>query len=151
MQKRFIELVTSFLAEAGIDCPIVPGENIVSVPVGELSFSIGLFEDRKAIVFQGIVGVLPSTDRENFCLELLRMNSLFRGTKGATLGLEDDAVTLQSSIVIAAGGDMLSQTAFTEQAINFLNAFAFVLQDFSTIDERTISAADNLDTLTCHS
>ena len=50
MQKRFIELVSSFLAEAGIECPVVPGENVVTVPVGDFSFNIGLFEAKNAIV-----------------------------------------------------------------------------------------------------
>ena len=30
MQKRFIELVTAFLDESGIECPVIPGENIVA-------------------------------------------------------------------------------------------------------------------------
>ena len=137
MQNRFLELVTAFLAEAGIECPVVPGEHVVSVPLGDFRFQIGLFEARKAIVMQGAVGVLPASEREAFCAELLRMNSLFRGTNGATFGLEGDTVTLQSIIHM----EELSQEAFHAQAVTFLEALASALEGFEGIAERAASGA----------
>ena len=135
MQKRFIELVSSFLAEAGIECPVVPGENIVTVPVGDFSFNIGLFEAKNAIVMQGVAGIAPASGREAFYAELLRMNSLFKGTHGASFGLEGDAVTLQSIIHM----EDLSQEAFTAQAVTFLEALAAALEGFGAIAERASS------------
>lgn len=135
MQKRFIELVTAFLNEAGIECPVVPGENFVSVPLGDFSFNIGLLEARRSIVMQGIVGLLPSSGREGFCLELLRMNSLFKGTQGATLGLEDDAVTVQCSILM----DELSDASFIAQSVSFLEALAYLMEHFGEVAERAQS------------
>ena len=132
MQTRFIELVTAFLAEAGIDIPVTPGENLVSDPLGNLNFHIGLFESRRAVIMQAVAGVLPVADRSAFCEELLRMNSLFRGTQGATFGLEDDAVTLQSFIPM----DNISTEAFIEQAVAFLEAWLFVVKHFDEIAAR---------------
>ena len=137
MQKRFLELVTAFLAEANIECPVVPGEKIVTVPLGDFSFNIGLFESRNAIVMQGAAGVLPASGREAFCAELLRMNSLFKGTGGACLGLEGDAVTIQSLICM----EDLSQEAFNSQAVTFLEALASALEGFEAIGERAASGA----------
>ena len=133
MQKRFIELVTAFLDESGIECPVIPGENIVAVPLGDFSFNIGLLESRNAIVMQGIAGIVPATGREAFYAELLRMNSLFKGSNGATFGIEDDTVTLQSIICM----DALTQEAFTVQAVTFLEAFATALEGFETVVERS--------------
>ena len=141
MQKRFIELVSSFLAEAGIECPVVPGENIVTVPVGDFSFNIGLLESRGAIVMQGAAGVVPASGREAFYAELLRMNSLFKGTNGAAFGLEGDAVTLQSIIHMEG----LSQEAFNAQAATFLEALAAALEGFEAIAERAASRAPGSD------
>ena len=42
MQKRFIELVTAFLDEAGIQCPIIPGEHIVTVPLGDFAINLAM-------------------------------------------------------------------------------------------------------------
>ena len=137
MQKRFIELVSSFLAEAGIECPVVPGENIVTVPVGDFSFNIGLFEAKNAIVMQGAVGVVPASGRESFYAELLRMNSLFRGTSGATAGLEGDTVTMQAIMHMEG----LTQEAFNAQAVTFLEALAAAMEGFDAIAERAASAA----------
>ena len=137
MQKRFVELVSAFLAEAGIECPVVPGENIVTVPLGDFAFNIGLFESRNAIVMQGAVGVLPASGREAFYAELLRMNSLFRGTGGAAFGLEDDAVTMQSIIHMEA----ITQEAFNAQALTLLEAMATAMEGFDAIAERAASAA----------
>ena len=135
MQKRFLELVTAFLAEAGIDCPVVPGETVISVPLGDFSFNIGLFESRSAIVMQGAVGVLPVSGREAFYAELLRMNSLFKGTGGACFGLEGDAVTIQSIIHMHG----IEQEGFTAQAVTFLEALASALEGFDGIAERAAS------------
>ena len=132
MQAYFTELVTAFLAEAGIDRTVVPGENPVSVSLGELVFHIGLFESRRAVVLQAIAGVLPDMNREAFCMELLRMNSLFRGTQGCTLGLEGDAVTLQSLIPI----DGITTEHFITQAVSFLEALLAVMEDFNNISAR---------------
>ncbi|MBQ3060263.1 MAG: type III secretion system chaperone [Desulfovibrio sp.] len=137
MQKRFLELVTAFLAEAHIDCPVVPGESLVSVPMGDFHFQIGLFESRNAIVMQAAAGVVPADGREAFYAELLRMNSLFCGTNGATLGLEGDAVTLQSIIHM----EDLSQVAFTAQAVTFLEALAALLEGFDAIAGNAASRA----------
>ncbi len=137
MQKRFVELVSAFLAEAGIECPVVPGENIVTVPVGDFSFNIGLLESRGAIVMQGAAGVVPASGREAFYAELLRMNSLFKGTNGAAFGLEDDTVTMQSFIPMEG----LSQEAFTVQAVTFLESLAAALEGFDAIAENAASAA----------
>jgi len=137
MQKRFIELVSAFLAEAGIECPVVPGENIVTVPVGDFSFNIGLFEAKNAIVMQGAAGIVPSSGREAFYAELLRMNSLFKGSNGATFGLEDDTVTLQAIMHM----DGLTQEAFNVQAVTFLEALAAAMESFDAIAERAASAA----------
>ena len=137
MQKRFLELVTAFLAEANIECPVVPGELIVTVPLGDFSFNIGLFESRNAIVMQGAAGVVPASGREAFYAELLRMNSLFKGTGGASFGLEGDAVTMQSIIHM----EDLSQEAFTAQAATFLEALASALEGFEGIAERAASGA----------
>ncbi len=136
MQKRFIELLSAFVAELGIDCPIVPGENTVALPVGSTSINIGLFQDRGAIVMQSTAGVLPSAGREAFALELLRMNSLFRASQGVAYGLEDDAVTVQSIIYMEG----LTQEAFTAQAAAFLEALAAALEGFSSIAERADAA-----------
>ena len=133
MQKRFIELVTAFLDESGIECTVIPGENIVAVPLGDFSFNIGLLEFRNAIVMQGIAGIVPATGREAFYAELLRMNSLFKGSNGATFGIEDDTVTLQSIIYMEA----LTQEAFTVQAVTFLEALATALEGFETVVERS--------------
>ena len=133
MQKRFIELVTAFLDESGIECPVIPGENIVAVPLGDFSFNIGLLESRNAIVMQGIAGIVPATGREAFYAELLRMNSLFKGSNGATFGIEDDTVTLQSIICMEA----LTQETFTVQAVTFLEALATALEGFETVVERS--------------
>ena len=133
MQKRFIELVTAFLDESGIECPVIPGENIVAVPLGDFSFNIGLLESRNAIVMQGIAGIVPATGREAFYAELLRMNSLFKGSNCATFGIEDDTVTLQSIICMEA----LTQEAFTVQAVTFLEALATALEGFETVVERS--------------
>lgn len=137
MQKRFLELVTAFLAEANIECPVVPGELIVTVPLGDFSFNIGLFESRNAIVMQGAAGVVPASGREAFYAELLRMNSLFKGTGGASFGLEGDAVTIQSLICM----EDLSQEAFNSQAVTFLEALASALESFDAIAERAASGA----------
>ena len=136
MQKRFIELVAAFLDESGIECPVVPGENIVAVPLGDFSFNIGLLESRNAIVMQGIAGIVPATGREAFYAELLRMNSLFKGSNGATFGIEDDTVTLQSIICMEA----LTQEAFTVQAVTFLEALATALEGFEAVVERSVNA-----------
>ena len=136
MQKRFIELVTAFLDESGIECPVIPGENIVAVPLGDFSFNIGLLESRNAIVMQGIAGIVPATGREAFYAELLRMNSLFKGSNGATFGIEDDTVTLQSIIYMEA----LTQEAFTVQAVTFLEALATALEGFEAVVERSVNA-----------
>ena len=133
MQKRFIELVTAFLDESGIECPVIPGENIFAVPLGDFSFNIGLLESRNAIVMQGIAGIVPATGREAFYAELLRMNSLFKGSNGATFGIEDDTVTLQSILHMEA----LTQEAFTVQAVTFLEALATALEGFETVVERS--------------
>ncbi len=137
MQKRFIELVTAFLDEAGIQCPIIPGENIVTVPLGDLAINIGLLEAQKAIVMQGVVGISPASGREALYAELLRMNSLFKGSHGATFGLEGDSVTLQSIILMEA----LTQEAFTAQAVAFLEALAAALEGFETVVEHARNAA----------
>ena len=136
MQKRFIELVTAFLDESGIECPVIPGENIVAVPLGDFSFNIGLLESRNAIVMQGIAGIVPATGREAFYAELLRMNSLFKGSNGATFGIEDDTVTLQSIICMEA----LTQEAFAAQAVAFLEALATALEGFEAVVERSVNA-----------
>lgn len=136
MQKRFLELVSAFLAEANIECPVIPGEHVISIPLGDFHFQIGLFESRNAIVMQGVAGIAPSTGREAFYAELLRMNSLFRGTNGATLGLEGDTVTLQSIIHM----EELTQKAFIAQAATFLDALASALEGFEAIAERAASA-----------
>lgn len=133
MQKRFIELVAAFLDESGIEYPVIPGENIVAVPLGDFSFNIGLLESRNAIVMQGIAGIVPATGREAFYAELLRMNSLFKGSNGATFGIEDDTVTLQSILHMEA----LTQEAFTVQAVTFLEALATALEGFETVVERS--------------
>ena len=137
MQKRFLELVTAFLAEASIECPVVPDEKIVTVPLGDFSFNIGLFESRSAIVMQGAAGIVPASGREAFYAELLRMNSLFKGTGGASFGIEGDAVTLQSIIHMEG----LSQEAFNAQAATFLEALAAALEGFEAISERSASGA----------
>ena len=141
MQKRFLELVTAFLAEANIECPVIPGEHVISVPLGDFRFQIGLFESRNAIVMQGVAGIAPSTGLEAFYAELLRMNSLFRGTNGATLGLEGDAVTLQSIIHM----EDLTQEAFIVQAATFLDALASALEGFDDIAERAATAPTSSD------
>lgn len=137
MQKRFIELVSSFLNEAGIECPVVPGDNIVSVPVGDFTFHIGLFEAKNAIVMQGAAGIVPASGREAFFAELLRMNSLFKGSNGAAFGLEDDTVTLQAVMHLEG----LTQEAFNAQAVTFLEALATAMEGFDAIAERAASAA----------
>ncbi|WP_446424443.1 type III secretion system chaperone [Mailhella sp.] len=137
MQKRFVELVSAFLAEAGIECPVVPGENIVTVPVGDFSFNIGLLESRGAVVMQGAAGVVPPSGREAFYAELLRMNSLFKGTNGAAFGLEDDTVTMQSFIPMEG----ITQDAFSVQAVTFLEALATAMEGFDAIAERASSDA----------
>ena len=137
MQKRFVELVSAFLDEAGIECPVVPGENIVTVPVGDFSFNIGLMESRGAVVMQGAAGVVPVSGREAFYAELLRMNSLFKGTGGAAFGLEDDAVTMQAVMYMEG----LTQDAFNVQAVTFLEALAAAMEGFDAIAERAASAA----------
>ena len=129
MQKRFIELVTHFLAEADIDCSFAPDDHVISVPVGDFRFTIGLFESMRAIVLQGIVGVIPATGREAFYAELLRMNSLFKGTHGATFGLEGDTVTLQYNIAI----DFVDEASFAAQSAVFLEAVAAMLEDFDSL------------------
>ena len=136
MQKRFVELLTAFLNEAGIECPVVPGENFVSIPLGDFTFYAGLLESRRSIVMQAVVGLLPSSGRDAFCTELLRMNSLFKGTQGATLGLEDDAVTLQCSILL----DELSEAAFIAQATAYLEALVHMLEHFGNIAEQAQAA-----------
>ncbi|HJD97770.1 type III secretion system chaperone [Mailhella massiliensis] len=133
MQEQFLELITAFLDEAGIKRTVTPGENPVSVSLGDMAFHIGLFESHRAIIMQAIAGVLPSSNGEAFCMELLRMNSLFRGTRGATLGLEGDAVTLQSFIPL----DGLSKETFIARAVAFLEALLAVMEDFDNIARRS--------------
>ncbi|MBQ9105457.1 MAG: type III secretion system chaperone, partial [Mailhella sp.] len=74
---------------------------------------------------------------ESFYAELLRMNSLFRGTSGATFGLEDDTVTMQAIMHM----DGLTQEAFNVQAVTFLEALAAAMESFDAIAERAASAA----------
>ena len=136
MQKRFIELVTTFLDESGIECPVIPGENVVTVPLGDFSFNIGLLESCNAIIMQGVAGVVPNAGREAFYAELLRMNSLFKGSNGATFGLEDDTVTLQCIIHMEA----LTQEAFAAQAVTFLEALVTALEGFEAVVERSFNA-----------
>ena len=57
MHNRFIELVSAWLAEAGIEAPVVPSEDMVTIPLGDFSFSIALLKSRKAVVFQAVAGV----------------------------------------------------------------------------------------------
>ncbi len=138
MQKRFIELVSHFLSEAHIDCIVAPGDHVISVPVGDFRFNIGLFESMRTIVLQGIVGIVPGTGREALYAELLRMNSLFKGTHGATLGLEGDAVTLQYGIPI----DGVDDASFAAQAATFLEAIAAMLEGFDSLVAHVRSVPD---------
>ncbi|MBQ3613724.1 MAG: type III secretion system chaperone, partial [Bacteroidales bacterium] len=64
------------------------------------------------------------------------MNSLFKGSNGATFGIEDDTVTLQSIIYMEA----LTQEAFTVQAVTFLEALATALEGFEAVVERSVNA-----------
>ena len=78
MQQRFIELTSALVEEIGIQCDIVPGENIVTVPIGDVSVNLCLLEDLGAVVFQGSVAVIAASDKNAVCAELLRMNSLLQ-------------------------------------------------------------------------
>lgn len=132
MKKRFVELVCAFLNEAKISCPVQPGDAKVTVPVGAKSFDIDLLEDRHCAVLQTTVGVLPETLREAFFVELLRMNSLFLGSKGSCIGVQGNMVTLQSFVNL----DHLTHEQFNLKVIGFVEAFAHVLKDYESIAKR---------------
>ena len=136
MHNRFIELVSAWLAEAGIEAPVVPSEDVVTVPLGDFSFSIALLKSRKAVVFQAVAGVVPQQGREAFYAELLKKNSLFAGTKGASLGIDGDAVTVQSFVSM----EDLSDAYFSAQAMAFLESLADVVEDMPAMMERSSSA-----------
>ena len=136
MHNRFIELVSAWLAEAGIEAPVVPSEDVVTVPLGDFSFSIALLKSRKAVVFQAVAGVVPQQGREAFYAELLKKNSLFAGTKGAALGLDEDAVTVQSFVSM----EDLSDAYFSAQAMAFLESLADVVEEMPAMMERASSA-----------
>lgn len=136
MHNRFIELVSAWLAEAGIEAPIVPSEDMVTVPLGDFSFSIALLKSRKAVVFQAVAGVVPQQGREAFYAELLTKNSLFSGTRGAAIGIDDDAVTVQSFVSM----EDLSDAYFSAQAMAFLESLADVMAEMPAIAERAASA-----------
>ena len=137
VQKRFCELVSAFLRQAEIDCPVVPGENIVTVPMGDLSVRICLLEKLGAAVFQGIVGIVPESDLSAAGAELLRMNSLFRRTGGAAYGLEGDAVTIQSFVLLEG----VTEEGFAAQAVCFLEALAEAVESFDQTLERARAGA----------
>ena len=137
MQKRFCELVSAFLKHAEIDCPVLPGENIVTVPMGEFSIRICLLEKIGAAVFQGVVGIVSESHLPAAGAELLRMNSLFRETGGAAYGLEGDAVTLQSFVLLEG----VTEDGFAAQAVCFLEAFAEAVETFDQTLERARAGA----------
>ena len=87
MQNRFNELVGALAEQIGIKCDMNPGENIVTLSLEGFSVRICLLEDMRAAVMQAVVGLVPESDREPLYAELLRLNSLFRGSKGAAFAL----------------------------------------------------------------
>lgn len=135
MQKRFIELTSALVEQIGIDCDIVPDENIVTLPLGDFAVRICLMENLGAAVLQGAVAVVPESDKDALCAELLAMNSLFKGTKGAAFGLEGDIVTLQSFVLLEG----ITQEAFIAQAVCFLDALAQAIEGFEELLERARS------------
>lgn len=137
MQQRFIELTSALVEEIGIQCDIVPGENIVTVPIGDGSVNLCLLENLGAVVFQGSVAVIAASDKNAVCTELLRMNSLLQASRGAAFGLEGDVVTLQSSILLEG----VTQEAFNAHAALFLDALARAVDGFDAALERARSSA----------
>ena len=137
MQNRFNELVGALAEQIGIKCDMNPGENIVTLSLEGFSVRICLLEDMRAAVMQAVVGLVPESDREPLYAELLRLNSLFRGSKGAAFALEGDIVTLQSFLILEGA----TEESFTAQAVCFLDALASAIEGFDAVVERAASGA----------
>lgn len=129
MQKRFIELVSQLIAQAELDCSFSPDDYAVRIPLSQISFNIGYFENQNTIIFQSAVGVLPEKNREPLLIELLNMNSKLGEFGGAGFGVDDDTVTLQSII----GIEDLSEEAFNNHALAFIEALSAAVVGFEEI------------------
>lgn len=126
MKTLFYDVVRALFKELKREPTLQSGETVAQVHIEGYTFQIGLLEQSRAIVMQGVVGLLP-LEREKACLYLLNMNNLFSETRGDTLGLDDDAITLQRWVNMEG----LDEAAFVESAFAFMDNLLLMLNKFS--------------------
>ncbi len=122
MKRKLFELAKGFAEESGCDYTANEGDVCAVLTVEGLAIHIGLEERTGMLLFQTGIGLFPETltieERAEFFLSLLRDNNLFKGTRGFTLGIDEDngLVTLQ----LAWDINSLSNEGFGNLMVNFI-------------------------------
>ncbi len=122
MKAKLNELVNGYAAETGCDCKAENGESHATLTIEGLAIQLGLEERTGMLLFQTGIGLFPESltieERSEFFLSLLKDNNLFKGTRGFTLGVDEEngLVTLQ----LAWDINNLSKEGFGNLMTNFI-------------------------------
>ncbi len=101
MKQKLKNLVMAYAGETGCEAVADEGSVLAKLNVEGLEIQLALEERTGMIIFQTGIGLFPERltkpERADFFLSLLKDNNLFSGTRGFTLGIDEDAglVTLQ--------------------------------------------------------
>ncbi len=122
MKRKLFELAKGFAEETGCDYTANEGDVTAVLTAEGLAIHVGLEERTGMLIFQTGIGLFPESltveERAEFFLSLLKDNNLFSGTRGFTLGIDDEngLVTLQLAWDINA----LVKEGFSNLMTNFI-------------------------------
>ncbi len=122
MKTKLFDLANGYAEATGCVCKADAGAAQVTMTVEGVDIQLALEERTGMIVFQTGIGLFPESlampERAEFYLALLKANNLFSGTRGFTLGVDEDSelVTLQLAWDISH----LDEKSFANLMDNFL-------------------------------
>ncbi len=122
MKTKLFELAKEFAEETGCAYTANEGDVNAVLTVEGLAIHLGLEERTGMLIFQTGIGLFPDSltveERAEFFLSLLKANNLFKGTRGFTLGVDEEngLVTLQ----LAWDINNLAKEGFNNLMTNFI-------------------------------
>ncbi len=126
MKTKLFELANGYAEATGCVCKADAGAAQATLTVEGVDIQLGLEERTGMIVFQAGIGLFPESlttaARAEFFLALLKDNNLFSGTRGFTLGVDEESelVTLQLAWDISN----LEEKSFANLMNNFLTVMS---------------------------
>lgn len=116
-----VKLIVELGKELAVETSLAPASNGHYLLSFDPGIEVNVTEEKRIVLFKGIIGSIPETNTESFLLGLMEANLFGLGTRGAAIGLEAEGKLLTLSQAFSVD---ISFEHFKEKLEDFVSVIA---------------------------